>query len=802
MNSLLATASSPSLCEAIVASLRDAILILDADGRIESCNDATERLFARTRTELTGRAIEHFLRVCTDPSRPPGGVGIDHGIAENVVMVAVERDGRERLVDVRMMNLDGDASRHCVVISDKPVPCRLVGQTAGINNLQQVIHRATAKLVASHAINEAMTDALAAIGACLDVAHGWVFRVRTCGEAQVLTTAAQWHSADRDEDLLGLHGIQLLRDPWLLEQLATQQAIAFADVLPLGEDARAQLHAQGVKSMVLVPIWLSGELTGILAFDETCRVREWHRDERVMLSAFAHSLAGAMERMRSQRSLDQARRRSHEALARAEAASEAKSEFLANISHELRTPLTAIVGYADLAAREATSHQERMRMCGRIQHSSDFLLGLINDVLDLAKIESGKLVMAQDEVSVAQLVGEVVQSLDCIAQEKRLALAVDVSRDVPPWITSDAMRLRQILVNLVANALKFTHAGGVTIEVHYAPTPGPAGGSLRLSVRDTGIGIPRERMAELFRKFSQVHRDLGYGGTGLGLAIVLHLVRLLGGDVRVESELARGSTFTVELPVSLPSADNRCIAERAIAAPAAALPTMPPGTRILVADDNEDNREIFRLALVAAGAEVTTVRNGQQALDELLASESRSQPYAMALMDMNMPAMDGYQAVRFYRKQGGAMPIVAVTAFSMASDRNKCIAVGCDGYLSKPIRPDALVHEVTKHTGKTLQPSQSLLQGDRAYQDLLAEFQRVVGLRMQSMRASFVNQDRERLRAQLHQLRGSAGCYGFVELVAVTGRCEARLRRGMPIESVAEDLEEIAQLITTIEAGS
>ena len=810
--------------EAILESLRDAIVIVDSDGRIEMCNLAAERLFDRDREEICGRSMDQFLRnsglgissspvVFSPEECNPAGTRVD--------MQAVDADGNTRPVEVAIADLAGATNRLCLVISDVKVERRIVMQAAKLSVLQQLVTRATTALITSSKLNDTISEALGAIGNILDVAHAFVFRIRSFDGAQTITTSAEWRSNKVDPDSHGLMGGALLRNAEIREQLEADGVVTIVDSTDDNGEVAELIRRRGVRSMILLPICCPDVLEGVLAFDETRRGRAWTTDERAVLLNLAQALARSIERIRAQSSLEEARKRSNEALVRAEAASEAKSEFLANVSHELRTPLTAIVGYADLAGRANTSPTERLDMCVSIQRSADFLLGVINDILDISKIESRKMAVTLESVNLRELIHDVGVSLSWIAQDKGLEIRAEYLSEVPTMIVSDATRLRQILVNLVSNALKFTSEGGVTISVSCQGSAEPRSATLTLNVTDTGIGIRAHKIRELFSKFTQVHEDRKYGGTGLGLAITRHLARLLSGDVEVRSEFGKGSTFTVTVPVTVPD-DDQIVRENLADEHAKDLeaPRLAVGTRVLVADDNEDNRKIFRFVLEDAGAEVTTVENGREALDALQLGEDEEQPYEVVFLDMSMPVLDGYEAARLYRKQGGKRRVVALTAFSMTTDRDKCIASGCDGYLTKPIRPDALVRAAVKYGGGGDQvaagagagvdqigengpPIEGLLslEASQDYEDLLAVFRDVLGQRMEQIWQAFKEGNADRLRVLVHKLKGSSGCYGFTDLTAVLSDCESALRSGQLIGSLASELQEVDRLVEIVRGG-
>jgi PAS domain S-box-containing protein len=396
----------------------------------------------------------------------------------------------------------------------------------------------------------------------------------------------------------------------------------------------------------------------------------------------------------------QALRESKEA---AEAANRTKSEFLANMSHEIRTPMTAVLGYADLLLEQAADPASREAI-QTIRRNGDHLLGIINDILDLSKIEAGRTAIHAASCSTPSIIAEVVSLMRVSAEAKRIPLNVEYGTPIPETILSDPDRLRQILINLVGNAVKFTEAGEVRIVVrlHNPQTREP---SLQFQVVDTGIGMTPQDADRLFQPFSQVYgaADRKHGGTGLGLAISRRLARLLGGDIAVQSVLGKGSTFTLTVPTG--SLENvprvgagsqaRAAAQPATAEAAEAMVRLD--CRILLAEDGPDNQRLISLLLSKAGAEVVIADNGRSALEQALAAQSSPRPFDIVLMDMQMPVMDGYEATTRLRAADYTRPIIALTAHAMAEDRQKCLDAGCDDYLTKPIDRAALFRTVARH---------------------------------------------------------------------------------------------------------
>jgi signal transduction histidine kinase/ActR/RegA family two-component response regulator len=388
----------------------------------------------------------------------------------------------------------------------------------------------------------------------------------------------------------------------------------------------------------------------------------------------------------------------------AEAATAAKSEFLANMSHEIRTPMTAILGYAEIMLANAKTPED-VEITKTIKRNGDHLLGIINDILDLSKIEAGKLRVERISCSPVAIVADIASLMRVRAKAKNLPLSIEYDGPIPETVQSDPTRLRQILINLVGNAVKFTQSGNVRLTIRVRPD---SSGSpqLQFAVMDTGIGITEEQASRLFQPFSQGDASIGrtFGGTGLGLAISKRLAKMLGGDVTVYSVSGQGSKFTLTIDTG-PLDGVRWLerphetigedAQKNTAPPPAE--QLEPHCRILLAEDGLDNQRLLAFLLRKAGAEVAVADNGQAAVELALAANSQDRPFAVILMDMQMPVVDGYEATRRLRAAGYAGPIVALTAHAMKEDRQKCLDAGCDDYLPKPIDRHTLLAAVAKH---------------------------------------------------------------------------------------------------------
>ncbi len=390
----------------------------------------------------------------------------------------------------------------------------------------------------------------------------------------------------------------------------------------------------------------------------------------------------------------------------AELATRAKTEFLANMSHEIRTPMAAILGFAENLLDPDLSDSERFNAVLTIRRSGEHLLAIINDILDISKIEAGKFEIDRARCSIVEIVAEVRSLMDTQAETKGLFFKFEYIGPIPETVECDPTRLRQILVNLVGNAIKFTESGGVrllTRVVGGEPEAGPdsAQPMLQFDIIDTGIGMAPEQTAKLFEAFTQVDASATrrFGGTGLGLSISKRLAEMHGGNIAViDSQAGVGTRFRAAISIG-PLEGVRMLDDPAAATvskPATAATTgeLRLDCRILLAEDGPDNQRLITHVLEKMGAEVTMVENGELAVQAAVAARDEGTPFDVILMDMQMPVMDGYEATGLLRHMGYRHPIVALTAHAMAGDRQKCIRAGCDDYATKPIDRKRLLETI------------------------------------------------------------------------------------------------------------
>jgi len=375
---------------------------------------------------------------------------------------------------------------------------------------------------------------------------------------------------------------------------------------------------------------------------------------------------------------------------KAQDAARAKSEFLANMSHEIRTPLTAMLGYADLLMDPGLEPADLAQYVQTVRRNGSHLMAVLNAILDLSRIEAGRMTVESLECSPAALLHEVGDMLRARAVEKGLRFEVRQEGPLPATIRTDPTRVRQILLNLCGNAIKFTEKGEVRLLACLATKPDGPSPALDFVVQDSGIGLTPGEIERLFQPFEQADTSTTrrFGGTGLGLVISRRLARMLGGDVLVASVPLQGSTFSLRVPTG--SLVGVAMVDEDTPPPRSA--RLEPDDRlrlsgrILLAEDTRDSALVISTMLRRAGAEVMVVDTGIAALSQAQTAEAAGQPFALLLMDLHMPELDGLQATRRLRESGYVRPIVALTANSMPGDRAECLRAGCDEYASKPVR--------------------------------------------------------------------------------------------------------------------
>ena len=530
-------------------------------------------------------------------------------------------------------------------------------------------------------------------------------------------------------------------------------------------------------------------------------------------SAYVIAMRGLAERRRYLAHVEEARRDAQrqatelatlardrdEARHAAQEASRLKSEFLANVSHEIRTPMTALLGYTELLADLDLAPGERAECLATVRRNGEHLVAIVNDVLDLSKIESGRMTVERIACAPHALVAEVSALLRPRATQSGLGFEVAYRGPLPQTIHTDPTRLRQILLNLIGNAIKFTPRGSVRLEVGLEDDGSPR--RLRFDVIDTGIGLSAAQQERLFTAFTQADASTTrrFGGTGLGLAISKRLAVMLGGDLSVRSVPGQGSTFSLTVePGTLAGVHllDHPPAVPAVAASPAALADDPVELRgrILLAEDSLDARRLIARHLRTAGAEVETAENGAVACELVLRAAGAGKPYDLVLMDMQMPELDGYAATARLRAAGYRGAIVALTAHAMEGERQRCRAAGCDDFATKPILRRALLGIARTYLAPvSAPPVVSALAADEEVSGLVVGFVQRLSDRVGAMERALDARDLETLADLAHQLKGAAGGYGFPAITQAAAELEAVVKSGGETERALGALAEICR---------
>ncbi len=628
----------------------NAVVITDAHGDIEWVNAGFTRITGYSLQEVTGRKPGHVLQGPKSNRKEAARMreAIERGEAVTAEIVNYTKAGEAYTVNVEIEPLH-DAS----------------GNLTGFMAIESDV---TAQREAEATIRSAK-DLLARTSAMASVG-GW--------ELDVSSGRMLW-----SDEVYKIHGVPI-GTPMTVDSV-------LALYPPAEREKKASL--------------LHGRMTGGPAWDlELWRTHEngqkkWlrNRGEVVFENGNAVCLRGTVQDVTEQ----------HEARVAAEDANRTKSEFLANMSHEIRTPLTAILGFADMLREEEKAPEantSRTETIETIKNAGAHLLTIINDILDLSKIEANKMTVEAIKTPLVQVLVDVQSMMRPRAMSKHVALDTVLTTTLPEFAISDPTRLRQILMNLVGNAAKFTESGTITVSAAVRQTNGVA--RLTVDVEDTGPGMTAEQAQLLFTPFSQADASVTrhHGGTGLGLTISRRLARLMGGEVTLaRTGPGTGSCFRLDLPF-IAVAGSRQIAtlsdveSNRTAQLATPLPMLTG--RILLAEDGADNQRLISYHLRKAGAEVTIAENGRVALDMITEAAQAGKPFNLLLTDMQMPEMDGYSLARALRGMGSAIAIIALTAHAMAEDRQRCVEAGCDDYASKPIDKALLISACARWIGK------------------------------------------------------------------------------------------------------
>lgn len=693
----------------LLGAIPDPVVLYDAQGKATYVNRAFEKVYGWKKEDLLGGRIDFV---------PPDEVANTRAAWQATIKDGqsffetrrYNRSGRELNIQASSAAIRNQQGEHIAsIVIHRDVSERRRAEKTMNQQFKYLsaLHQTTLGLISRRKLKDLLKTIVARSAELVGVPYGFIYLYDRESNTLTLEVGAgifKDHIGRRIKPGLGLAGKTWKKG----EPLVVHDYQHWEERDPDANWDRVQVVAG-------IPIKSKTEVIGVIGVSDDNPATQITGNEIGVLTRFAQLTAIAIENARlyqqMEQELAQRRRAQHElrishrnleeAKVAAEAATQAKSEFLANMSHEIRTPMNAITGFTrllletDLSSRQA----EYLEL---IRGSGDILLNLINDILDFSKIEAGKLNLENMPFRVQT----VVESLCDIYQEKTtgkdIELVVDVHPEVPLMLVGDELRLKQVLINLTSNAMKFTEKGEVLVHVRLKQMlAGQV--ELEFSVRDTGIGIHPDHRAHLFDSFAQADASTtrNYGGTGLGLAICKQLVQMMKGDIQVESEPGKGSRFSFtalfDLPKALspglpqPPVDLRHMPESMRENPADAL----SGLRILLAEDNEINRRLAIAILVSVGIQVDTAGDGREAIEKI--GKTR---YDAVLMDIHMPEIDGYVATRLIRNKPGYadLPIIAMTADAMSGAQERCIEVGMNDFISKPIDTEQLFTALAKWT--------------------------------------------------------------------------------------------------------
>lgn len=663
----------------------DGVVSTDTTGKILYTNPAAVKLLRASEEGLQGRSIVEFM----DPRTRTR--------FEETILPATARDGRwegEGTLQVGGVSIpaslafishteDGSVHSLSALIRDRSEPIRIRQRLLAELRVAQILDAASSLEEAMSAILEALIETLGFAIAeyySIDAETGDAHLAFADHDRTIATEGISRFSFLRIGQRFrlgqGVPGVALNADgPTWLEVTRDERVVR-------SEEARAI----GLVSALAFPAGAPGDRVGIFVlFDRSAIPADRHW--QAAAEAVSRNIGEFVQHVRTETGLRMAQKA-------AEEASEAKTRFLASMSHELRTPMAAILGYTELLATRVDPSSRRMLEV--IQRNGEDMVAMLNDILDLAKVEEGRVDLVLEPLSPVRLVRDLGSLMEPRARSKSLAFEITYTGEIPLSLRSDVVRIRQILTNLLTNAIKFTSTGSVRLQVDGRPRdPEP---TLSFDVVDTGIGIPEERLDSIFEPFEQLQATVdGRSGTGLGLTISRRLARALGGDVTVESTVGAGSRFRLALPIAAGDAEHVVSAEDVeqvahdprLAGDGNARQRLHG--RVLVVDDHGDMRRLLAHYLEGAGASVTTARDGEEAVAAVAEALRAEDPFRGIVMDMQMPRMDGYKAARTIRTSLPETPIVAVSAGAMKEDQRKALDAGCNTFLAKPITGTRLV---------------------------------------------------------------------------------------------------------------
>ncbi len=669
----------------------DMLVITDGSGHIIRLNREWERVLGSSVIELEGRLLVDFVH--------PDDQERTQGILDSMVAGSAGRDFENRLrtregawrwIEWRLNSVDSLIYASARDITERRNAVDTLNRRVSIEKLVGTMTSAFLG-VEETTFDEVIDKSLGWIGDFMkaDRSHLFLFDLAI----ETMSATHEWCAEGITAVRHDLQRLPISIVPALMDSLDSSEPLLIPEVRGMSGPVLAQSairKATGTKFLLMIPIVVGQKRIGFLGLESARTPQDWGPEDLRLLRILSASMGLMIVRMDQARDMRHAAEVAKNLADAAESANRAKSSFLANMSHEIRTPMNAIIGFAQLLKQDPELRPQQAERVDIIMSSGAHLLKLINNILDLSKIEAGQAILNRSSINLHLLLKDLELMFRSRAEAKGLQLILEKSTDLPVFVTTDEGKLRQILVNLMGNAVKFTERGGVAVRVRAAVEEEGKEGvptKLRLAVEveDSGPGIPEADQGRLFSPFQQAEAGLKSGGTGLGLSICHSFIELMGGTIDLTSRVGKGSCFRFDLLLE---------AAEAMAAPPEAasrsIVGLKPGQgpfRVLVTDDVADNRTLLRELLQPVGFEIAEACNGQEALEIF----ERWKPHVV-LMDMRMPVMDGYEATRRIKATpaGKTTPIIAVTASAFQESEGQLLETGVISYLRKPFRPEAL----------------------------------------------------------------------------------------------------------------